>query len=539
MKNLIKILAVFLLVAIVSCNGEKEEPSDAGMDVQITPDASGDSDADTDSDTDSDVDSDSDADADSDLDAGEDAGVCEHDPSERKGWVRSFGGPGVEEAVGVVTGPDGTVIVTGIFNDTVDFDPGPGEDIHSPDDYIASFISKYTGDGEYLWTRVLQSDYLVVVNASGILSDGSLIVGGYFSGTADFDPGIGKKELNSPSGDLFIARYDSEGAFEWVYHAESSSTPVFFDLATSPSDYIFATGSFTGDVNFSPGSGTNTHNSAGGPDIFTLRLNPDGGIAWSKSFGGTKGDTGRGITAGPDDSVYITGDFESLVDFDPSDGGVDEHFPTDFGSIFTLKLDSGGNYRWCNTVGGDGLDYGETITANDLGDIWVAGIFTSTLDFDPTDGVDEYTNQDTSIFLSKYLSDGSYEWTVVMGGSEWDIIGDSIVDDDGILLSGSFSGVFDFDPGVGIDERETEGTDLFLIKLDYNSNYLWGINIGRFGGLFPRSIAASLNEYLFICGDLFGSVDFDPTPCVDIRESHDDILKDTFLWKITKDGKYY
>jgi len=80
--NRITFPAAFVILMLISCNGEKEEPSDAGMDVQITPDASGDSDtdSDTDSDMDSDSDTDSDTDTDSDSDTDADAGTWQPIP---------------------------------------------------------------------------------------------------------------------------------------------------------------------------------------------------------------------------------------------------------------------------------------------------------------------------------------------------------------------------------------------------------------------------------------------------------------------------
>jgi len=168
-------------------------------------------------------------------------------------------------------------------------------------------------------------------------------------------------------------------------------------------------------------------------------------------------------------------------------------------------------------------------------------MFLNSVDFDPTDGVDEYTNQDTGIFLSKYLSDGSYEWTVVIGGSDWDVIDKVLAVNDGILLNGTFGGEFDFDPSPETDIRKTvkDRANLFLIKLNLQSEYLWGVNIGYPASAMSRSIFSGFNGDLFLTGELYETVDFDPTPCVDERSTYNKDNRDLYLWKITKDGKYY
>ncbi len=121
-------------------------------------------------------------------------------------------------------------------------------------------------------------------------------------------------------------------------------------------------------------------------------------------------------------NVFVTGFFEGTVDLDPTDG-VDEHtshlwFPNpDLGpslDICVSKYGPDGSYRWSRTVGG-GLDDGASGVAVDAdGSVLAVGSFGQTVDFDPSEGVDEHTANglwDHKWFLMKLRGDGSYAWT--------------------------------------------------------------------------------------------------------------------------------
>lgn len=78
-------------------------------------------------------------------------------------------------------------------------------------------------------------------------------------------------------------------------------------------------------------------------------------------------------------SIYLTGTFGSTVDIDPG-AGVDYRASVGAASSLLVKLNTYGSYAWGRIVGGAGI----TVLAVDpLRNIYLAGEFTGTVDFDP------------------------------------------------------------------------------------------------------------------------------------------------------------
>ena len=70
---------------------------------------------------------------------------------------------------------------------------------------------------------------------------------------------------------------------------------------------------------FDPSINTAELTSKGDYDVFVLKLDVNGDYLWAKSFGGsTYNDVGQSITIDNQGSIYITGWFSGIVDFDPS-----------------------------------------------------------------------------------------------------------------------------------------------------------------------------------------------------------------------------
>ena len=99
-------------------------------------------------------------------------------------------------------------------------------------------------------------------------------------------------------------------------------------------------------------------------------------------------------------NIYITGSFYGAVDFDP---GVDTYDFTSvgYGDIFTSKFDSSGNFVWAKSMGGVGSGNGSSIILDSSENIYIAGGFNDTTDFDPGEGIYNIVSIGDDIFFSK------------------------------------------------------------------------------------------------------------------------------------------
>ncbi len=84
--------------------------------------------------------------------AGEfDSFVVKLDPAGNFVWGRQLGGPANEWITSVALDGNGNVLVAGAFEDTVDFDPGPGTFNMTSAGSFDPYLCKLSSAGDFIW----------------------------------------------------------------------------------------------------------------------------------------------------------------------------------------------------------------------------------------------------------------------------------------------------------------------------------------------------------------------------------------------------
>ena len=304
-------------------------------------------------------------------------------------------------------------------------------------------------------------------------------------------------------------------SFGWAKKMGGASYERGQSLAVDGSGNVYSTGNFSSNtVDFDPGAGIYNLTCAGHADAFISKLDTNGNFVWTKRIGGTEDDFGMDIAVDGSENVYSTGNFSGTVDFDP---GVGVYNGSSAGSydLFISKLDANGNFVWARTIGGVSNDHGEGLAIDEIGNVYITGMFSDTVDFDPSAGVSNLTSAaGEDIFVAKFGSNGDFVWAKSMPGTG--TLGDSgnklAVDGNGdVYTIGDFTGTVDFDPGVGVYTLSTgSSTNVFISKLDMNGNFVWAKSIG--GGNADMGSDISIDEHgnVFSTGSFNGTADFDP-----------------------------
>jgi hypothetical protein len=122
---------------------------------------------------------------------------------------------------------------------------------------------------------------------------------------------------------------------------------------------------------------------------------------WTYSIGGTGDEEIRDIVIDSSGNVYFVGYFEGTVDFDPTDG-IDNHASTGNKDIFLTMINSDGDYGYTYSIGDTGEDDGISVAVDDSDNVFIAGQYALTVDFDPTGETDDHTSTGgQDIFLTK------------------------------------------------------------------------------------------------------------------------------------------
>ncbi len=351
-----------------------------------------------------------------------------------------------------------------------------------------------------------------------VVTDGSgnVYTTGSYQGTVDFDPGASTFNLSAVgSTDIFIQKLDANGNFVWAKSIGGTVLDQGKSITVDKNGDVYVTGTFSGNnVDFDPGPGTfnlsagNTNN-----EIFVLKLNAAGNFQWAFSAGSTGVDNGESIVTDTAGNVYVTGFFSGTVDFDP---GVPVVNLTSNGSndVFIQKLSPTGNLIWVKSIGASGTERAFAIAADNADQIYVAGYFENTVDFDPNGGTLNLTASGRDAFVVKLNTAGNLTWARSFGGSGGES-GEGIAVDalGNVYTVGYFFGTTDLDPGAGTQNHTANGAyDAYVQKLDGSGNFVWGAAYGGTGFDYANDITVDTmgTGAAYIIGRFEGTVDFDP-----------------------------
>ncbi len=453
------------------------------------------------------------------------------------GWVQSWGAVEADYSRKICCQGD-SLFVAGIFNRTVDFDPGPQVVPATSNGGYDVYVVKYTDAGTFHWVKTwggagYDGTYGVAVDASG-----NIYVSGFFRETVDFDPGVGVVEATSAGmADSYILKLDPSGNFLWV-NTWGGEMNNFVDCLTVSNSIIFASGRFSGTADFDPGPGILNRTSNGYDDVWLSSFDLDGNLLNNGTFGGELSEMPYGIAANQANEVFLAGLFKETVDFDfgagiyegTSNGGYDG---------FIVEYNSSLEFQSLKTFGGTETDYSTDITVDSQGNIIVAGLFKDEVDFDPSTGEDFHiSNGDSDVFISKYDSAGNYIFTKTYGYINSDITPLITTDNaNNIIINSSFNSTCDFDPGPGVVEKTSLGeSDIYILKLDTTGEFTWIYTAGS--TRYEQGYGAVTDEsgYIYSIGGFFDTMDFEPGSGITERTSNGSY--DAFLLKLNPSGEW-
>jgi len=403
-------------------------------------------------------------------------------------WSQRFGDSDTEDGRSVYVDDSGSVIMTGVFQGTVNLGGGTLISWGYQDIYLA----KYDADGNHLWSQRFGDstpDYAWGVTAD---ASGNLYLTGHFYSSINFG---GSTLTSSGLLDIFLAKFDPNGNHLWSKRFGGSGSDSAFTVGVDGSGNVFLTGKFRNTVDFGGGPLT----SAGNDDIFLVKFDTNGNHLWSQRFGGTDSDEARGLSSDEAGNVAITGDFRNTANFG---GGPLSSLGQE--EIFLAKYDGNGSHLWSKRLGGTDYDAGRTVSFDSNGDVMVSGRFRGTVNF----GGGALTSAGgDDIFLAKYEgSTGAHLWSRRFG-SVWDDFVSEVRTYCGgsSIITGAFWTTLDFGGGPLTSAGDE---DIFLAKYDGEGNHLWSQRIGGTGQDRGQSVALDPTGEVLITGFFQNTVDF-------------------------------
>ncbi|MCK4307458.1 T9SS type A sorting domain-containing protein, partial [candidate division WOR-3 bacterium] len=150
-------------------------------------------------------------------------------------------------------------------------------------------------------------------------------------------------------------------------------------------------------------------------DVYLIRTDADGDTLWTKTYGGANGDYGISVQKCAGGGFIIAGATSSF-----GAGSQD---------VYLIRTDSDGDTLWTKTYGGTGFDDGWFVQKCAGGGFIITGYTWS------------FGAGKADVYLIRTDSDGDTLWTKTYGGTEWDL-GNSVQEcaSGGFIITGSSAG---------------------------------------------------------------------------------------------------
>ena len=411
----------------------------------------------------------------------------------------------------------GSVYIAGTFSGTVDVDFSDATYELASNGVDDAFVAKYTGQGGFVWAKSFGSSGKDRGYTLAIANDDSIRLGGFFSETVDFDPGVGSAFLKSVgAGDGFVLALDSAGNYQWA--GQFGGTGISF--ANGDGDFVnavvvdatgntvvggvmhySATASFGGEMATVTGSGMQ--------NSIILKIDSQGILQWTKHFDSSFLNGVGHIAASPNGDVIVGGGLHThTMDADPGPGFVGL---TNAGvaDAYLVALDSEGAYRWGYSYGSNAEESTGGVTTDSLGNVYIVAGLGGTHDLDPGVGTVPFTadgNQDLAVI--SFDEDGVFRWAETFGG-----IGSAgghrlIFDGSGdLVVSGFYETSLTMPDATTVSDLVSNGSyDNFVLWLDAQTGTPQrAINIGTSGNENQTGTIAQSGSNGLLIGGTLGS----------------------------------
>ncbi|MFZ1689383.1 MAG: T9SS type A sorting domain-containing protein [Flavobacteriales bacterium] len=245
-------------------------------------------------------------------------------------WARDFGtGPDESRGYSIALDAAGNIFTTGYFRGTVDFDPDTSTFNMTSVGTWNVFYNKMDPDGNLVWVKSLPISTTTYHVDGGygkkisIDQDGNMLTTGRYSGTIDFDPGVGVTQLTSTGlYDIYVSKYTTNGELVWAKSLGGAEHDEGYGIAAHADGSVLAVGTFQQTADFDPGANALDLVSVGDDDMFILNLDGNGDLLSAASMGGTDIDRAYALASSSTGAIYLNGWFAGATDLDPGSGAL-------------------------------------------------------------------------------------------------------------------------------------------------------------------------------------------------------------------------
>ncbi len=366
-----------------------------------------------------------------------------------------------DSARGVATDKDGNVYMTGDTLGTLDIAQPNPEMTGITSDLI---VAKYNSSGVKQWTQQLGTNRNEGGEAIGVDIDGNVYVAGYTD--TDLD-GTGGQDHQGRR-DVILVKYNSSGVKQWMRQTGTLQDDSAKDITFDSSGNIYfmeVWGSALG---------------GNGASAVIQKYSNTGSHAWTRVFNSSSSQFfGQSIAFDPTGFIYVVINTPQTIVGNPNSGMRD---------IILAKYNLDGVIQWYQQFGTASSDSASGVVVDSSGSAYITGGSLGDMDL-----TGPQTNAGGSdVFLTKFNSSGTRQWTQQFGNSNGNGTSDIAIDaSNNLFITGITNNLF---------ELNTAGPDYgFLAKYNSNGTKLW-TNVITPSTFYFAKLALDPNGHIYVSG---------------------------------------
>jgi hypothetical protein len=305
-------------------------------------------------------------------------------------WNTFLGSSSFESGLGIAVDSSGNVYVAGESEATW------GSPVNAYAGNKDTYVAKLNTNGARLWNTFMGSSDDDNGRAIAVDDNGNSYVVGDSDATWGVTIDIYTENALQGFPDVFVAKLNTNGVRLWNTFMGSSEEDYGRGIAVSGAGNVHVAGS----SHATWGTPITTH-AGDSYDVFAAKLSTNGTILWNTFMGSSSGDSGNAIAVDYDGNAYVVGDSDATW------GSPSNPFSGGGGEAFAAKLDINGFRIWNTFMGSNIDDFGNDITVDDTGNVYVAGFSYSTWGMP----VNTYAGR-TDAFVAKLSQNGALYHTL-------------------------------------------------------------------------------------------------------------------------------
>ncbi len=187
---------------------------------------------------------------------------------------------------------------------------------------LAAMVHPAAADLHTRWMQTYGGDTADGFRQAIPTGDGGFVAVGY---TYSFGAG---------AEDVYVVKTDASGDTLWTRTFGGPSPDAGYGVCeTDEGDYVVA--------------GYTLSFGAGGEDVYVIRLDAEGNMLWTRTYGGAALDEARSVCATSDGHVVVAGQTES--------------FGAGLSDVYLLKIDAAGDTAWTRAFGGADSEWADAV----------------------------------------------------------------------------------------------------------------------------------------------------------------------------------